>query len=191
MDDLSRFCCQNPDCPDYGRRGRDNLRVGFRYGKHRRLMLVCRTCQDRFSERKGTALFATRLPDDQAVAVLQHLQDGCGVRQTGRLVGVDKDTVVRYAAAGRRPRPPDSTTNSWLFPPTTRKSSSMRSGRSSPRSRSTASPARDRCGDCWDHVAFDPDSRLVLSVVVGKRTEANATQVVHEVWRGPMAGRST
>jgi len=36
-----------------------------------------------------------------------------------------------------------------------------------------------RCGDCWDHVALDTDSRLVLSVVVGKRTEANATQVVH------------
>jgi transposase-like protein len=97
MDDLSRFCCQNPDCADYGLRGRDNLRVGFRYGKHRRLMLVCRTCQHRFSERKGTALFATRLPDGQAVAVFQHLQDGCGVRQTARLTGVDKDTVVRYA----------------------------------------------------------------------------------------------
>jgi transposase-like protein len=97
MDDLSRFCCQNPACADYGLRGRDNLRVGFRYGKQRRLMLVCRTCQHRFSERKGTALFATRLPHDQAVAVFQHLHEGCGVRQTSRLVGVDKDTVGRYA----------------------------------------------------------------------------------------------
>src|SRR5262245_44705983 len=93
MDDLSRFCCQNPDCADYGLRGRDNLRVGFRYGpgKQRRL-LVCRTCQARFSERKGTALFAARLPEGQALAVFQHLQDGCGVRQTARLTGVDKDT---------------------------------------------------------------------------------------------------
>ena len=97
MDDLSRFCCQNPNCSEYGLRGRDNLRVGFRYGKHRRLMLVCRACQHRFSERTGTALFASRLPEGQAVAVLQHLQDGCGVRQTARLTGVDKDTVVRYA----------------------------------------------------------------------------------------------
>jgi hypothetical protein len=29
--------------------------------------------------------------------VLAHLQDGCGVRQTGRLVGVHRDTVVRFA----------------------------------------------------------------------------------------------
>ncbi len=36
-------------------------------------------------------------------------------------------------------------------------------------------------GDCWDHVALDAESRLVLSVVVGKRTEANARQLVYEL----------
>ena len=103
MDDLKTFCCQNFDCPDYGHRGLDNLRVCFRNGpgKQRRV-LACRTCQQRCSERKGTALFATRLPHDQALAVFRHLQDGCGIRQTARLVGVDKDTVVRYAVQGGR-----------------------------------------------------------------------------------------
>jgi len=91
------FCCQNSQCPDYGLRGRGNLRVAFRYGQDHRRMLACRTCQQRFSERKGTALFGTRLAHDKALAVFQHLQDGCGVRQTARLTGVDKDTVVRYA----------------------------------------------------------------------------------------------
>jgi LacI family transcriptional regulator len=98
MDDLDPFCCQNPDCPDYGLRGKGNLRVAFRYGQGKqRRMLACRTCQHRFSERKGTALFGSRLPHDRALAVFEHLQDGCGVRQTARLAGVDKDTVVRYA----------------------------------------------------------------------------------------------
>jgi transposase-like protein len=97
MEDLDLFCCQNPDCPDYGLRGRGNLRVCFRYGQHQLRMLACRSCQARFSERKGTALFGSRLPHDQALAVFRHLQDGCGVRQTARLTGVDKDTVVRYA----------------------------------------------------------------------------------------------
>jgi hypothetical protein len=27
MEDLSLFCCQNPDCPDYGQRGIGNLTV--------------------------------------------------------------------------------------------------------------------------------------------------------------------
>ena len=98
MEELDLFCCQNPPCPDYGLRGRGNLRVAFRYGKNRsHRMLACRTCQQRFSERKGTALFGSRLPPDRALAVFEHLQDGCGVRQTARLAGVDKDTVVRYA----------------------------------------------------------------------------------------------
>jgi transposase-like protein len=98
MDDLKTFCCQNPQCPDYGRRGLDNLRVCFRNGPHKeRRVLACRTCQKRFSERKGTALYHCKLADDKALSVLQHLQESCGVRQTSRLVGVNKDTVVRLA----------------------------------------------------------------------------------------------
>jgi LacI family transcriptional regulator len=97
MEDLDLFCCQNAQCSDYGLRGRGNLRVAFRYGRSRQRMLACRTCQQRFSERKGTALFGSRLPHSRALAVFEHLQDGCGVRQTARLTGVDKDTVVRYA----------------------------------------------------------------------------------------------
>jgi len=103
MDDLKTFCCQNPQCTDYGRRGLDNLRVCFRYGTHKATrVLACRTCQHRFSERKGTALYRCKLPEEKAVAVLHHLQEDCGVRQTSRLVGVNKDTVVRLAVVAGR-----------------------------------------------------------------------------------------
>jgi transposase-like protein len=96
-DDLSRFCCQNPACPDYGQRGHGNLTTCARYGKHRRRLPYCRSCKARFSERKGTPLFDTHLPPDKALAVLAHLAEGIGVRKTARLVGVSKDTVVRFA----------------------------------------------------------------------------------------------
>ena len=98
MEDLSRFCCQNPDCPDYGQRGLGHLTVCARYGKaqqHR--LLSCRTCKDRFSERKGTPLFATCLPEEKAIELIKHLADRNGVRATARLVGVHRDTVVRYS----------------------------------------------------------------------------------------------
>jgi LacI family transcriptional regulator len=98
MDDLKSFCCQNPDCPDFGRRGLDNLRVCFRNGPNKqRRVLACRTCQQRFSERKGTPLDRAKLPAATAVSVLQHLPESGGVRQTGLLVGVNKNTVVRLA----------------------------------------------------------------------------------------------
>jgi transposase-like protein len=103
VDDLKDFGCPNPECTDYGRRGLGNLRVAFRYGPDkRRRYLACRTCQHRFSERHGTPLFDCRLPEDKALSVLAHLQEGVGVRQTGRLCGVNKNTVVRLAlVAGR------------------------------------------------------------------------------------------
>jgi transposase-like protein len=98
MDDLKNFCCLNSDCPTYGQRGLDNLRVCFRNGPNKqRRVLACRTCQRRFSERKGTPLYRAKLPEAKALSVLQHLQENCGVRQTSRLVGVNKDTVVRLA----------------------------------------------------------------------------------------------
>jgi transposase-like protein len=97
-DDLSCFCCLNPDCPDYGKRGHGNLTVPMRYGGQRRRLLRCKTCKARFSERKGTPLFDARLPQEKVIALLQHVAEGVGVRKTSRLLGVSKDTVVRYSA---------------------------------------------------------------------------------------------
>ena len=95
MDDLSNFCCFNPGCVEHGKRGSGNIAVRGRYGPHKRRLLYCKRCKARFSERKGTPLFDCRLPLDKAAAVLAHLQDGCGVRQTERLVGVNRNTVMR------------------------------------------------------------------------------------------------
>jgi transposase-like protein len=100
MDDLSRSCCQNPQCPLHGRRDAGNLSVCDRYGKddHIRL-LYCKACKARFSERKGTPLFDCRMPEEKATAILHHLAEGNGIRQAGRLVGAHRDTVVRLARA--------------------------------------------------------------------------------------------
>src|SRR4029078_4519675 len=96
-DDLSRSCCLNSDCPEHGKRGAGNLTVTHRYGPEKaRSMLRCRACKARFSGRKGTPLFGSHLPEKTAVAVMNHLAEGVGIRKTGRLVGVHRDTVSRY-----------------------------------------------------------------------------------------------
>ncbi len=98
MDELSRFCRLNSDCPDYGERAAGNLTVTSRYGPDKaRRMLRCRTCKARFSERKGTPLFDSRLPPGKAESVLEHVAEGCGVRQTGRLCRVNRNTVGRLS----------------------------------------------------------------------------------------------
>ena len=41
-------------------------------------------------------MFHSHLAKEKAIALLEHVADGCGVRQTERLVGVHRDTVTRY-----------------------------------------------------------------------------------------------
>ena len=101
MDDLARFCCLNSACPDHGKRGAGNLTVTSRYGPDKsRRMLRCRTCKARFSERKGTVLFGAHLSPEQIDNVMEHLHEGCGIRQTGRLCRVNRSTVGRYSRRG-------------------------------------------------------------------------------------------
>lgn len=106
MEDLSGFCCQNERCVAYGSRGMGNLTVCGHLGKHQQIrLLYCKTCKKRFSERKGTVFYRSQLPLQKIVAILQHVQEGCGMRQTGRLEGVKDRTVIRYARrAGQHAR---------------------------------------------------------------------------------------
>ena len=42
-------------------------------------------------------------------------------------------------------------------------------------------------GDNWDHVAYDPEHRLVISVVSGKRTAKNLEHLVAVLRAEPVA----
>jgi transposase-like protein len=156
MNDLARFCCQNPDCTLYGRRGLGNLSACGLYGKHKRFrQLYCHTCRARFSERKGTPLYRCHRPEEKAHAVLEHRDEGGGIRSTGRLVGVHRDTVVRLArAAGQHahdahdelvacsPRTSEvQFDEKWSFVAKKQKHCDP------------FNPADDHKGDWWDHVA--------------------------------------
>ncbi len=97
---IEEYCCQDCECPAHGKRGAGNLRWhGWSSRQSRIRMLYCRTCGAYFSERKGTALWQCRLSEEKAVSVLGHVAEGCGVRQTARLVGVNRNTVCRLVVA--------------------------------------------------------------------------------------------
>src|SRR5262249_28326420 len=81
----------------HGKRGQGNVYFRGWSGRHKRIRLVyCRTCKKTSSERKGTALERSQLPQDKVVSVLDHLREGCGIRATNRLTGVSRDTISRY-----------------------------------------------------------------------------------------------
>jgi len=96
MDDLDKFCCPNKNCSQHGVRGEGNIRVRAYYGPNNTRLLYCLICKQRFSERRGTVFFDSRLPEKTVVSILEHVVEGNGMRKTGRLVKVDPDTVSRY-----------------------------------------------------------------------------------------------
>jgi IS1 family transposase/transposase-like protein len=192
MDDLSRFCCLNSPCPDFGRRDAGNLTVTGRLGKSRQYrLLYCRTCRARFSERKGTPLYRAHLPEDKVLSILDHIHEGCGVLKTARLVKVHPDTVSRYSrTAGEHARAAhdDLVAHSpetrelqmdekWSF--VAKKEKNCDEDEPGDRFR----------GDCWDHVALDPEHRLVVSVVPGERTAESVRELVEDV-KGRLDGRA-
>lgn len=73
--------------------------------------------------------------------------------------------------------------NSWLFPPQTREVQFDEKWSFVGKKEKHCDPTKpeDRQqGDNWDHVAFDPEHRLVVSMVPGKRTEEKAEQLVQD-----------
>ena len=184
MDDLSRFCCLNSRCPDFGRRDAGNLTVTGRLGKSRQFrLLYCRTCRDRFSERKGTPLYRAHLPEDKVTSILEHIHEGCGVLKTARLVKVHPDTVSRY---GRAAGDHSLASHDELVAdsPETRELQMDEKWSFVAKKEKNCDeddPEDQFRGDCWDHVAFDPEHRLVVSVVPGERTAESVQELVTDV----------
>lgn len=96
--DIENFCCQNSECQLYGIRNTGKITVTCMYGtKKDKRMLRCSECKARFSENKGTVYYRSHISPDKVDSILQHIKEGVGIRKTGRLENVHKDTVARYS----------------------------------------------------------------------------------------------
>ncbi len=176
---VAELCCVNRECSDAGHAGRGNLRVRTGKGGGRWRILRCSTCKTEFSERKGTALFGAKMPAERILAVAEHLKEGCGIRKTARLTGASKDGVTSIAKRlglhskalhDARVRDLDvreaQFDEKWAFVGKKEKNCDP------------DVPEDGRKGDQWDHTAIDVESRLVVSVVTGKRSTGRLKEVV-------------
>jgi transposase-like protein len=100
--DLATLACVNSKCQHDGQSGLANLSIRKVYGRDGIRLLRCDSCQDEFSERRGTALFNTKLSEAKAIDVIDHLDEGCSVRSTSRLTKVAKATVARLLKVSGR-----------------------------------------------------------------------------------------
>jgi hypothetical protein len=140
------------------------------------------TCMKCFSERKGTVLEHSRLPLKKAVSVMEHLREGCGIRGTSRLVKVNQNTVMRYArlAGDHAQKLHDELV---AVSPLTRELQLDEKWSFVYKKEARCEEGEKTCGDNWDHVAIDPEHRLLLGIVPGKRTRGQCQKVVDEAKR--------
>ena len=98
------FACPNPDCAAFNKFGEGNLSVAERMGKNKDIRrLCCIVCHTRFSERQGSLMQYSKLPQPTVVRIVKCLGHGCSIEATADICEVDPRTVQRLLEqAGKR-----------------------------------------------------------------------------------------
>ncbi|MEW6054592.1 MAG: hypothetical protein AB1552_12525 [Nitrospirota bacterium] len=93
--EVNDFFCPNETCGDHGKRGLGNIVLNHKYGKDRRRLLKCKTCNFTFSERRNTLFFGLHTNESKIKEVIFHLLEGMSYREVANASDLDKDTVQR------------------------------------------------------------------------------------------------
>lgn len=98
---LELFACPNGECPLFNRFGAGNLSVVERMGKNKAIRrLYCNHCQHRFSERQGSLMQYSKLPQETVVRVIKCLTYGCSLEATADICELDPRSVARLLERG-------------------------------------------------------------------------------------------
>jgi hypothetical protein len=92
---VGNFFCPNESCNDHKKKGIGNIIIYDRYGKNRRILLKCKTCNFRFSERRNTFFFGLHTKESKIREVILYLIEGMSFREAACASDLDKDTVQR------------------------------------------------------------------------------------------------
>jgi transposase-like protein len=93
MLDVQHYYCVNAECAVYGLRGKGNIVRCGTYGKHKRQLLQCNVCKQRFSETRNTAFFGSKYSAETIQMIIRCVVEGNGVRSTARILDLSKDGV--------------------------------------------------------------------------------------------------
>jgi transposase-like protein len=95
------FACPNPDCDQFNCFAAGNISVVERMGKDKAIRrLYCNHCHQRFSERAGSLMEYTKLPEADVVRVIKCLTYGCNTEATADICEVDVRSVDRLLDRG-------------------------------------------------------------------------------------------
>lgn len=87
------FFCPHEVCLDYGVVGGGNITLSHRYGKQRKYLLWCKSCERTFSEKRGTIFYGLHTPMEKVLLALHCIAEGNNIAATARIIGSKEDTV--------------------------------------------------------------------------------------------------
>jgi len=90
------FFCPHEGCSDYGVLGEGNITLSHRYGKQRKYLLWCKTCERTFSEKRGTVFYGLHTPREKVLLALHCIAEGNTIASTARIMGTKEDTIRRW-----------------------------------------------------------------------------------------------
>ena len=179
--ELSTCYCPHQHCSHYGLPGfgRHLVRCGWDGTVPR---LLCNMCQGTFSSRHGTAYFGLHTEERIFTIAMRALAEGNSLRGTGRIVGVDKDTVCTWLdKTGRHCR----AVTTYLFNNLHMTECQLDELWSFVHKKEGHLSALEKIlmlyGDAWVWIAFAPEWRLVPAFVIGKRVQENADLLIERL----------
>jgi hypothetical protein len=93
----TRFSCPNPRCTRFNRPGEGNIAHRSWTGTHKHIeRLRCTTCDREFSERAGTLMARSKLPEDTVIRLVKCQRWGVCDEGTADMCDVDLKTVHRF-----------------------------------------------------------------------------------------------
>jgi IS1 family transposase/transposase-like protein len=163
---LETLACPNPECQAHAQPGQANLTVRKTYGPDQIRFLRCKTCGLEFSERKNTALWNTKISEARATLVGAYLAERNSLKATARLTKTHKSTVKRlrrtFGMHARR-------VHDVLI---------QRMDSKVVQFDERHGFALHKDNPVWEGVAFDPRTKLTLSLSVGRRDETMAFELM-------------
>ncbi|MGA2153473.1 MAG: IS1 family transposase [Bryobacteraceae bacterium] len=161
-----------------------------RFGHHRNGLrrFRCLSCRKTFTEpHKPAFTVEDYLQDPRGQMAIRMLVEGCSVRTVERLTGIRRDTIIDLLLiAGKRceklmdslhdvPATDIQMDEAWNFIYCKEKNKGPEEAHN------------NDIGDCYNWVAIDRPTKMVLAFVVGRRTSANALELCRKVRRATSA----
>lgn len=179
--DTANLFCNNRACSEYGMLDQKNIIWnGASNGKIPQY--ACKNCGHSFSVRTGTALFGLYREESVITPAMKALAEGMSLRATGRIFAIDRDTIARWL---RQVGPHCAAVMEHLFQALPLRECQLDELWTfiykKERNLDFLELLAREYGDAWVWVCFEARLKLIPALVVGKRTQENANELIRLV----------